>query len=186
MDQPDKKQFAKKSYVDLFLRSCLGRFIIIGILTAIVLFVAKATVPSKAKMESEMNDDIIQCIQECQAKFADGSDDLVRNTMSVFTHADSIPDDDTMDTFRKHNRIVYYKHTFYHTAYLFNNVIPDGKRVGVGVFGLVIPSLDFSDFIMRMAPLRKDYNQRIIKNEFSVDGDPEQDPDFGNTYDTYR
>ena len=58
--------------------------------------------------------------------------------------------------------------------------------VGVGVFGLVIPSLDFSDFIMRMAPLRKDYNQRIIKNEFSVDGDPEQDPDFGNTYDTYR
>ena len=114
MDQPDKKQFAKKSYVDLFLRSCLGRFIIIGILTAIVLFVAKATVPSKAKMEAEMNDDIIQCIQECQAKFADGSDDLVRNTMSVFTHADSIPDDDTMDTFRKHNRIVYYKHTFYH------------------------------------------------------------------------
>ena len=110
MDQPDKKQFAKKSYVDLFLRSCLGRFIIIGILTAIVLFVAKATVPSKAKMEAEMNDDIIQCIQECQAKFADGSDDLVRNTMSVFTHADSIPDDDTMDTFRKHNRIVYYKH----------------------------------------------------------------------------
>ena len=155
MDQPDKKQFAKKSYVDLFLRSCLGRFINIGILTAIVLFVAKATVPSKAKMEAEMNDDIIQCIQECQAKFADGSDDLVRNTMSVFTHADSIPDDDTMDTFRKHNRIVYYKHTFYHTAYLFNNVIPDGKRVGVGVFGLVIPSLDFSDFIMRMAPLRK-------------------------------
>ena len=57
MDQPDKKQFAKKSYVDLFLRSCLGRFIIIGILTAIVLFVAKATVPSKAKMEAEMNDD---------------------------------------------------------------------------------------------------------------------------------
>ena len=139
MDQPDKKQFAKKSYVDLFLRSCLGRFIIIGILTAIVLFVAKATVPSKAKMEAEMNDDIIQCIQECQAKFADGSDDLVRNTMSVFTHADSIPDDDTMDTFRKHNRIVYYKHTFYHTAYLFNNVIPDGKRVGVGVFGPVLP-----------------------------------------------
>ena len=186
MQQPDRGQYKKSPIVDLFLRSCLGKLIIIAVITGIILLIAKFTVPSTGKTQQELNADIKHCIEECQAKDADASDDLVRNAMSIFTHSDSIADDGSMDTFHKHNRIEYYRHTFYHTAYLFNNVIPNGKRVGIGIFGVVIPTLDYKDFIMRMAPMRKDYNQRIIKNEFSIDVDPEQDPDFGDTYNTYQ
>ena len=65
-----------------------------------------------------------------------------------------------------------------------NNAIPNGKRVGLGVFGLVIPMLDYSDFIMRTGPIRKEYNQRIIQNEFSVDVEPGMDPD-DDSYEQY-
>ena len=186
MQQTDIGQYKKRHpYIVLFLRSCLGKVIIIAAVTGLVLLAASTTVPSKAKMEQELTDDIEQCIEECQGNAADISDDIVRNTMSVFTHADSIPEKE-MDTFWKHNRIEIYPHTFFTTAHLYNNAIPNGKRVAVGVFGIVIPMLKYTDFIMRMAPLRKDYNQRIIKNEFSIDADAEQDPDFGNTYNTYQ
>ncbi|MGM9699705.1 MAG: hypothetical protein ACI3Y0_13855 [Prevotella sp.] len=187
MQQTDRGQYQKKQpWVDLFLRSCLGKIIIIVILTGLVLLAAMYTVPSKAKMEQELTDDIQQCIEECQGNAADVSDDIVRNTMSIFTHADSIPDTETMNTFWNHNRIEFYPHTFFSTAYLYNNAIPNGKRAAVGIFGMVIPMLKYTDFIMRMAPMRKDYNQRIIKNEFSIDNDVENDPDFGNTYNTYQ
>ena len=186
MQQTDRGQYKKhQPVVDLFLRSCLGKVIIIAAVTGIVLLAASTTVPSKAKMEQELTDDIGQCIEECQGNAADISDDFVRNAMSVLTHPDSIPEQ-AMDIFWKHNRIEVYHHTFFSTAFLFNNAIPNGKRCAIGVFGMVIPMLKYNDFIMRMVPMRKDYNQRIIKNEFSIDSDAEQDPDFGNTYNTYQ
>ncbi|MGN0280759.1 MAG: hypothetical protein ACI4B3_00470 [Prevotella sp.] len=187
MQQTDRGQYQKRQpFVDLFLRSCLGKVIIIAVLTGIILLIAQSTVPTKAKMEQEMNNDIQQCIEECQGNAADDSDDLVRNAKAVFIHGDSIADTEAMETFWKHNRIEYYPHTFFITAYLYNNAIPNGKRAGVGIFGMVIPMLKYSDFIMRMMPLRKDYNQRIIKNQFSIDSNPENDPDFGDTYNTYQ
>ena len=100
MQQTDSKQFQKHSFADLFLNSCLGKIAIIIGITAIILVVAKVTVPSKAKMEMEIEDDVRECIEQCQAKDADKSDDLVRNTMSVFTHADNnSEDEETMDMF---------------------------------------------------------------------------------------
>lgn len=185
MQQTDRGQYKKQSFIDLFLRSCLGKIIIIAAITGIVLLAASTTVPSKAKMEQKLTDDIGQCIVECQGNAADVSDDFVRNAKSAFTSCDSIPEKE-METFWKHNRIEIYDHTFFATAHLFNNAIPNGKRAAIGVFGVVIPMLKYNDFIMRMAPLRKDYNQRIIQNEFSIDTDAEQDPDFGNTYNTYQ
>lgn len=185
MQQTDSKQFQKHSFADLFLNSCLGKIAIIIGITALILVVAKVTVPSKAKMEMEIEDDIRECIEQCQAKDADKSDDLVRNTMSVFTHADkNSEDEETMDMFWKHNSIEIYRHMFFSTAYMRNNAIPNGKRVGLGVFGLVIPMLDYSDFIMRTGPIRKEYNQRIIQNEFSVDVEPGMDPD-DDSYEQY-
>ena len=93
MQQTDRGQYKKRQpFIDLFLRSCLGKVIIIAAVTGLVLLAASTTVPSKAKMEQELTDDIEQCIEECQGNAADISDDIVRNTMSVFTHADSIPE----------------------------------------------------------------------------------------------
>ena len=175
MQLNDKGQYQNNGVADLFLRSCLGKIVIVAVTTGLILLIASTTVPSKAKMEEEMNDNIQQCINECQGKATDGTDDLVRNAISTFTHADSDADKSMMETFRKHNRIEIYHHTFYKTAYLFNNSLPNGTRAGIGFFGMVIPMLDFNDFIMRMAPLRKEYNQRIVQNEFTADDD--FDPD---------
>ena len=120
MQQTDRGQYKKRQpFIDLFLRSCLGKVIIIAAVTGLVMLAASTTVPSKAKMEQELTDDIEQCIEECQGNAADISDDIVRNTMSVFTHADSIPEKE-MDTFWKHNRIEIYPHTFFTTAHLYN------------------------------------------------------------------
>ena len=72
-------------------------------------------------MEMEIEDDIRECIEQCQAKDADKSDDLVRNTMSVFTHADkNSEDEETMDMFWEHNSIEIYRHMFFSTAYMLN------------------------------------------------------------------
>ena len=66
MQQTDRGQYKKhQPVVDLFLRSCLGKVIIIAAVTGIVLLAASTTVPSKAKMEQELTDDIGQCIEEC-------------------------------------------------------------------------------------------------------------------------
>ncbi len=57
----------------------------------------------------------------------------------------------------------------------------EGIRVGIGIFGIVIPTVTFSDMILRVGPVRKDYNQKIIRNTYD-DEDLGNNPDFGDTY----
>jgi len=56
-----------------------------------------------------------------------------------------------------------YRHTFYATARLVNNMHPEGVRVGVGVFGLIIPTVIYKDILLDVGPVHKGYNQKIIQ-----------------------
>jgi hypothetical protein len=87
----------------------------------------------------------------------------VNNVGYIFTHADSIPNKEIIENFEKYNKLEYYEHPFYATTLLHNNFKPDGIRVGIGIFGIVIPTVNFNDFLFRIGPMHKGYNQKILQ-----------------------
>ncbi|MCH5310478.1 MAG: hypothetical protein J1E57_00710 [Prevotella sp.] len=168
-----------------FRRSCLGRLLVVGVICGLLLLVASMTVPSGEKMAAEIQDDIVECLNDPNCAQADAADDFVRNLTTTFTKADSIKDPSLLKQFYKYNKIEVYPHTFYSTARLHNSFNPDGIRVAIGLFGLVFPTDNFSRYLLREGPLRKGYNERIIKASYSGT-DLGHGQDFGNTYNTYE
>ena len=90
-----------------------------------------------------------------------------------------------MEDFHKYNRVEIYHHTFFSTSYIISNFNSSGARAAIGVFGMVIPTVNFGDFILRNGPVRKEYNQRIIRQTITSDSYMGDNPDLGNTFDTY-
>lgn len=169
-----------------FRKSCLGKLLVLCIICALLLLVASMTVPSGEKMANEIQDDIVECLNDPNCAQADAADDFVRNFTTTFTKADSIKDPSLLKQFYKYNKIEVYPHTFYSTARLHNSFNPDGIRVAIGLFGLVIPTDNFSRYLLREGPMRKGYNQSVIKANYSSGPDLGHGQDFGNTYNTYE
>lgn len=167
-------------------RSCLGQLIFVALICALVLLVASMSVPSEKKMDAEIQDAIVECLNDPNCAQADAADDFVRNFTHMFTSADSIKDPSLLKQFYKYNQVEVYTHTFYSTARIHNSFNPDGVRVAIGIFGLVIPTDNFARFQIHEGPMRKGYNQRIIKATYSSGEDFGNNPDFGNTYNTYE
>lgn len=182
MYQSDKTTYSRKeSYSHMFLNSCIGRLIVLSGIIAALLFVAFFTVPSKEAMEMKITSSINECIEANYETKCDKIDDAVRNMTSLFTMADTVTDSKNMEDFCKYNNIEIYHHSLYSTARIHNNLNMEGIRVGIGIFGIVIPTVTFSDMILRVGPVRKDYNQKIIRNTYD-DEDLGNNPDFGDTY----
>ncbi|MBR1688078.1 MAG: hypothetical protein IJ710_06030 [Prevotella sp.] len=186
MYQPDRGTYKKQSFLQMFYHSCLGKFIILLAFIVLLLVVAHVTVPSEEKMRTEMADDIRECIQENDSIQGDKLDDAVGNFFRIFTTADTTANDrELLDAFYKYNRIEIFRHGLYATARIHNNYRPEGTRVGFGIFGIVIPTVNFNDLLMRVGPLRKDYNQRLIKTTYGNDEYFGENPDLGDTYNSY-
>jgi hypothetical protein len=47
---------------------------------------------------------------------------------------------------------------------LHNNFKPEGIRAGIGIFGIVIPTVNFNDFLFRIGPMHRGYEQKIIQS----------------------
>lgn len=185
MKQSDRGTYQKDSVMQQFYRSCLGKVIILAVVSSLLLLIARLTVPGKEYMLGETTDNIRQCIEANINIPADKIDNVVNNMVATFTHADSLEAEESMKDFWKYNTIEVYEHFFFTTSYVHNNYLPGGKRAGIGVFGLVISTVDYSDLLLRVAPVRKEYNQRIITNTWSNEVDLGSNPDLGNTYNTY-
>lgn len=185
MKQPDRGIYQKESFLQSFHRSCLGKVIIFATAVAAILTAAHFSVPDKEQMLNETTDNIRQCIEANINIPADKIDNIVNNMIATFTDADSIDGQEGMKDFWKYNTIEVYKHLFFTTSYVHNNYLPGGKRAGIGVFGFVISTVEYPDLLLRVAPVRKDYNQRIIKETWTNDVDLGSNPDLGNTYNTY-
>ena len=159
MRQPDRGTYNTHENVgQMFYRSCLGKFIILIGVLVIMAIIAVFTVPSESKMRKEMTDNIRQCIQENDSIKGDQLDDALGNLLHMFTSADStVNDKEMMNAFYKYNRLEIYHHSMYATAYIHNNFRPEGTRVGVGIFGIVIPTVNFNDFLLHVGPMRREY-----------------------------
>ena len=136
-----------ESFTQEFTRSCLGRILIFGVIILV-----------------GIKGDVV--------------DDYVHNLTFIFTTADTtvIPQDD-LEIFHKYNRLVSYRHTFYSTSYLHNNMHPEGTRVGVGMFGIIIPTVFFEDILLEVGTIHKGYEQRLNQPEVK---EPEE-VDLGQT-----
>lgn len=152
----------KQSVAQQFYHSCLGKIIILLVTLLVLFIIAVLTVPSDEKMEREMMDNIRQCIQDNDSIKGDGIDDAIANLTRIFTEADSTYDDkEVMEAFHTHNKLEIYRHNFYSTALLRNNLSAEGIRVGVGIYNTVIPTVKYSDIILFVSTI-KTYKERLI------------------------
>ncbi len=165
MYQSDRGSYRKQeSAGKAFRRSCFGRMLMLLIVVIAVLTVAYFTAPTKEQMTAEMNDNIMQCMEMNDSIRGDKIDDFVHNIGFIFTQADSTEAGmEWREAFDKYNRMEIYRHTFFTTAYIYNNIKTEGTRVGIGAFGIVVPTANFNDFLLRVGPMHKGYDQKLIR-----------------------
>ena len=163
MYQAENTNFkTNQSVTQEFTRSCLGRILIAGVIILVGLLLAYFTAPKESDMNEEMLDNVMQCIEVNDAIKGDAVDDYVHNLTFIFTTADTtvIPKDE-LETYNKYNRLESYRHTFYSTSYIYNNMHPEGTRVGVGIFGIIIPTVLYQDILLEVGPVHKGYEQKL-------------------------
>lgn len=161
-----------QSFTQEFSRSCLGRIVIAGVILLVAMLVAYFTAPKENDMNLEMTDNVMQCMEANSLEKGDVVDDYVRNLTFIFTTADStaIPKD-VLDAYYKYNRLESYRHTFYSTSYIYNNMHPEGTRIGVGIFGLIIPTVLYQDILLDVGPVHKGYEQKLNQQVIVPDDD---------------
>ena len=164
-----------ESFTQEFTRSCLGRILIIGVIMLVALLVAYFTAPKESDMNEEMADNIMQCLEVNDGSRGDAVDDYVHNLAFIFTTADTtVIAEDVLETYHKYNRLESYRHTFYSTSHIHNNMHPEGIRVGVGIFGIIIPTVLHQDILLDVGPVHKGYEQKLNQEVIAP-----QDDDLG-------
>ena len=178
MYQAENTNFkTNRSFTQEFTRSCLGRIIIAGVIILVGLLVAYFTAPKESDMDAEMTDNLMQCLEVNDGIKGDAVDDYVHNITFIFTTADTtvIPKD-KLDTYYKYNRLESYRHTFYSTSIIYNNMHPEGTRVGIGIFGVIIPTVLYEDILLDVGPVHKGYEQKLNQAPIAA---PEEEEDLG-------
>lgn len=167
MYQSDNRNYqTKESMGKAFKNSCLGKLVILSAFLLVILLIAYFTTPTEKEMRIEMEDNIMQCLEENDSIKGDDIDDYVNNLGFIFTYADSMNvEPDIRKAYHMYNRLEVYRHTFFATAYLHNNLHPGGVRVGFGLFGLVIPTVLYKDILLDVGPVHKGYDQKIYRPE---------------------
>ena len=164
MEQDAKNSYrTQQSVAQEFYHSCLGRIVILIAILLVLFVIAVITVPSEAKIQSEMMDDILECIHDNDSIKGDGIDDTIANFGRIFNEADSTDaDKELLEAFNKYNKLEIYRHSFYSTARLRNNLSAEGIRVGIGIFGFVIPTVKYSDIILFVSTFKNYNKERLI------------------------
>jgi hypothetical protein len=106
-----------------------------------------------------MNDNVRQWIESKDSINTDWMDDAVTNISYAFTHAGPEQDKELMKNFNDHNKLTPHVYAFFSTMYIYNTFRSEGERCGIGIFGLVIPTINFNDLLLREGPMRDDYNK---------------------------
>jgi hypothetical protein len=164
MEPSNKSTYKKQSMSKEFASSCLGKIIILAVIILILLVVALITVPSVEETQKEMEDNIRECIQDNYEKRCDPVDEVFNNIRRPFTEADTtFNDKEIMELFYRNNHIEIYRHTLFTTCRVSNHLHPEGMREGIGIFGVVLPFLNYDDFLMTEGNVRGKNVDRIIE-----------------------
>ena len=175
MYQNDRGNYrTKESGFKQFRRSCLGQIVIALCVFAVLLVIAAITNPSYKSMKEGMEDNIKESIWARDSITADEMDIFMSCIEHTFTHfTDSVTVDmkkrwelfiaNADTTGKKDNELGYRDHLFFTTLDARNNLNSQEVCCGLGIFGMVIPLVDFNKFLPREMP-RVDYeNKPLIK-----------------------
>ena len=153
----------EKNFFQKFLSSKGGRIIFaICILIVIMLFVYMSA-PTKKDMTEAMTDNVMQCLEDNNKSKGDAIDDFVHNLAYSFTEADTANiAPEVIEIYHKYNELVPHRHLFYSTAYIHNNMHPDGICVGVGFLGFIFSKVQYADLLLDVEPVHKGYEQKLL------------------------
>lgn len=135
----DKGCLFASAVVSLFIWAALGFAILYG---------AHCLVPSDERMAHSVYEDVGKCFKN---KVADYSSLLGGAELGLLTNL--FLDNNTATSaiegvFDKYNRVDVERHWLYSEAKIVNDDNPDGKVVSVGFVGLVLPFVEWDDFIL--------------------------------------
>ena len=165
MGQFNSNTYKKRSFSQEFFHSCLGRIIILLVFLFILFIVAVMTVPSDEAIRYEVNDNVHQCLQDNDSIKLDVIDENISNISRTFSHADTtLTYQEAYDIYLKYNTVAIYDHTALKTVYLHSNRYPQGTRVGIAIFNMVISTINYNDLLLDLLPARGQYNERLIKD----------------------
>ncbi len=163
MEQFNSNTYKKPTAWQEFHHSCLGRLLILLAILIILTIFAAITRPTESMVRWQMEDNIHECLQSNGSSKNDIIDDYIGNLGRIITHADTAQTNDELwDTYTELNRLEIYTHALYRTARIVNNIHPEGVRVGIGIFGIVIPTIKYTDLLMNTGAVRGDYGKRLI------------------------
>jgi hypothetical protein len=97
----------------------------------------------------------------------------------IFTTADTVPNEDVVASFNKFNELKYYRHAFHSTMLIHNNLHPEGVTAGIGILGIVIPTVNYSDMLLRTGIMHKGYDQKVIRRVTVGSESFGSDPELG-------
>lgn len=177
--QADGSNFrTKETAGKAFTSSCLGKIIILTAIPLVALIIAYFTTPTEKEMAIEMEDNIMECLEANDSIKGDAIDDYVHNMGAIITTADTMAvSEEVRKAYHQLNRLEVHRHTFYATARLINNLKPEGHLVGFGCFGLIVPTVLYSDILLDVGPVHKGYNQKIMQQAIP-DTDLGQNPNI--------
>lgn len=178
MYQSDRGSYRnEQTFTYMLTHSCLGRLSILAAVLIVLAVIAAITCPGEQRMRKQMIDNVRQCIEAPDSTRTDAMDDFVNNIVYTFTEAGSNVDKELLQSFNKFNRMEYHNYGIYSTMMLYNNFRTEGTLCGVGVFGLVIPTINFDDLLMHAGPIHQsNYDDPLMKD--SADSDLEVFPDY--------
>ena len=171
------------SLLHIFTHSCFGRLVITAAILAVVGVTAFYTCPDEELMRAEMDDNIRQCIEERDSVNSDWTETMVKNSRYMFSTADSVlthPED--INVFYKFNTLAYYDHALFSTMHIHNSFHIEGKRCAIGIFGIVIPLVDFNDFLLREGPMFKEYERPAPDYSAGSEEFFGENPDLGGVF----
>ena len=110
MDQFHSDSYKKKSLLQEFFGSCLGRLVILLFVLLFLYIFALITIPSKKMMLEETVDNIHECLQENDSIKADEIDEIINNISRTINVADTtLTNPELFKAFLKYNRLAVYK-----------------------------------------------------------------------------
>ena len=162
MDQFHSDSYKKQNLMQEFFNSCLGRLVILLIVSLVLYIFALITVPSKKLMLAETIDNIHECIQDNDSIKADEIDELINNISRTISVADTaLTNPEVFNAFLKYNRLQVFQHPGFLTVHVYNGIYPQGRRISIGVFQTVISTLNYDDLVLSTGAVRGDYNKQL-------------------------
>ena len=162
MEQFNSDRYKKRSLLQEFFNSCLGRITIFLVILLVAYIFALITVPSKEMMLAETLDNIHECLQENDSIKSDEIDETINNISRTFSVADTTyTNPELYRAFKKHNRLQVFTHPGFQPVLVFNGMYPQGRRISIGIFQHVISTVCYDDLVVSTEAIRGEYNKRL-------------------------